>query len=295
LAEHRVPSPLVFVSLFACALLFPVACPAQESPNINSSGPNADAAGCADLGTFLRLGGSTIVSCHQGDSVEVSMPLKPDAQGFAREKAVRGIYEFREYQTPQNYQQEQAFQSLMELAPMAGFTVKYSVPPSTITARKGDIWMLIQVSGDSYDVSVVTAKEEPWNPPFRSAEDISREMIAAGRVAIYGVDFSSGNDGLNGRDSKVLAEVVKYLNANPNATIVIESHKFSATGNEENDLEITRKRGKAVVDWLAVHGIAAQRLQAKPFGRSRPLTENDTAMEIQRNERIVVAKAAGHN
>src|SRR5258708_32906552 len=79
--------------------------------------------------------------------------------------------------------------NLMELLPIAGFTVKYSVKPTTITARKEDTWILIQVSGRSYTATVVHAKEEPWTP-LSDAEAIAREMQVHGRAAIYGIQFS---------------------------------------------------------------------------------------------------------
>jgi outer membrane protein OmpA-like peptidoglycan-associated protein len=220
------------------------------------------------------------------------MPLKPDARGFAREKSVRGIYEFREYQITQVGQQEQAFENLMQLAPIAGFIVKYSASPSTITARNGDTWILINVSGDFYDVSVVRAKDEPWTPPFKNAEEMAREMDAHSRVAIYGIEFSPTTQAINENDSKILLEVLKYLKEHPNLAVIIESHKFSIKGSAEGDLEITGKRANAVVDWLVAHGITAGRLQSKGLGRTRPVTENDTAIEVQRNERIALAKAA---
>jgi outer membrane protein OmpA-like peptidoglycan-associated protein len=52
---------------------------------------------------------------------------------------------------------------------------------------------------------------------------------------------------------------LKYLEDNPNLAIIVESHIFSIKGNAEADLEITRKRANAVVDWLVAHGIAAGR------------------------------------
>lgn len=73
--------------------------------------------------------------------------------------------------------------------------------------------------------------------------------------------------------------------------VIAESLKFSTKGNAEDNLEITRKRANAVADWIVKHGIIAGRLQSKSFGRTEPITENDHAIEIQRNERIVVAKA----
>jgi outer membrane protein OmpA-like peptidoglycan-associated protein len=283
MAAQRLSSALVLGIALTSLIHFPEPCLAQQSET------NADVTGCPNLTIFPKLAASVAVACRTGDSVEVTMPLKPDAQGFAREKAVRGAYEFREYQITQTGQQEQVFENLMQLAPMSGFIVKYSVSPSTITARNGDTWILINVTGDYYDLSVVHAKEEPWTPA-KGAEGISREMQTHSRVAIYGIEFSPDNQSINEEDSKILADVLAYLKDNPNLAVTVESHKFSTTVNAEGDLEITRKRANAVVDWLVAHGIAAGRLQSKALGRTRPVTENDTAVEIQRNERIVLAK-----
>jgi hypothetical protein len=290
LAEHRSPSQLALRTVFACAILFPAVCAAQESPNLNPSEPRTDAAGCADLTVFPKLAGSTILSCDRGDSMEVAMPLGPDAQGFAREKKARGGYEYRQYRSPQGYAPEQVFQNLMQLAPMAGFILKYSAQPSTITARKGDTWILINVTGDSYDVSAVSVKAEPWTS-VTTAEEISREMQAHNRVEIYGIKFFATGQSLMEEESPILFEMLKYLKRNPDLSVVIESHKVSTAGAPEDDLEITRERANAVMDWLIAHGIARTRLQPRPFGRINPLTENESPSEIQRNERIVLAKA----
>jgi hypothetical protein len=283
MATQRLSSAFVLGIALTLSFHFPSACLAQQSDSY------ADTTGCPNLTVFPKLAASVVVSCRSGDSVEVTMPLKPDARGFAREKAVRGAYEFREYQITETGQQEQAFENLMQLAPMSGFIVKYSVSPSTITARNGDTWILINVIGDYYDLSVVHAKEEPWTPA-KGAEGISREMQTHSHVAIYGIEFSPDNQSINEEDSKILADVLAYLKDNPNLAVTVESHKFSTTVNAEGDLEITRKRANAVVEWLVAHGIAAGRLQSKALGRTKPVTENDTAIEIQRNERIVLAK-----
>ena len=284
MAAHHLSCLLVLGIGLACSICLPTPCLAQDGE------PHVDAEGCPNLPTFPKLASSIVLSCHRGDSVEVTMPLKPDAQGLAREKSVRGIYEFREYQIVRADQQERAFENLMQWAPMAGFIVKYSLSPSKITARNGDTWILINVNGEFYDVSVVQAKEEPWTP-VKDAEGISREMQAHFRVGIYGIEFSPDNQAIE-ENSKVLIEVLKYLKENPDLAVIVESHKFSAKGSAEDDQEITRKRANAVVNWLVAHGITAGRLQSKALGRTKPVTENDTAIEIQRNERIVLATAA---
>jgi outer membrane protein OmpA-like peptidoglycan-associated protein len=140
-------------------------------------------------------------------------------------------------------------------------------------------------------VSVVRSKEEPWTP-VRNAQEISREMEAHKRVAIYGIEFSPDNQSVIEENSKILGEVLTYIKGNPGLAIIVESHKTSTNGNAEDDQEITRRRAKAVADWLETHGVAAGRLQPKAVGRNKPITENDTPQEIQRNERIELAKTA---
>ena len=96
--------------------------------------------GCTDLSVLSRLPSSLIVSCEKRDSAEVTLPLAPDAQGYGREKSVHGPYEFREYQIHDADQQEQAFDTLTRFLGIAGFIVKYSSSPSTITGRNQGIW-----------------------------------------------------------------------------------------------------------------------------------------------------------
>ena len=292
MAARRHLTRLVLGIAFTLAIHLPAPCLAQTTPDAQTSEPNADAPECPNLTIFPKLAASVVVSCQSGKSVGVNMPLKPDAQGFAREKSVRGAYEYREYRiTLVDQQEEQSFESLMQLIPMAGFIAKYSVKPSIITARNADTWILININGDSYNVSVVREAQEPW-VPVKTAEEISREMEAHNSVAIYGIQFAPENQAIQEKGSAILNEVLKYLKQNPNLAVVIESHRVSPNGSAENDLKTTSDRANALVAWLVAHGIAAGRLQSKPFGRSKPLTENDTEIEIQRNERITLAKTA---
>ena len=283
------------VSLSATILFLPALCAAQEEPENPTPETNevkVDAEGCEDLTAISKLPGSVIESCQGGDSYEISVPLPPDAQGYAREKTISGSYEFRSYQIWQSDQQDQAFSNLTQLLAIAGFRIKYSAQADTITARKEDTWILVHVSGGTYNVTVVNTKEEPWTPSG-DAEAISREMQTHDRAAIYGIQFSDDNQRVLEESSKILFEVLSYFKANPEVPVIIESHKYSEEGSAQEDLQITQKRARAVVEWLEAHGVSGKRLQPKGMGRTKPVSENDTSLEIRRNERIelVMAKA----
>jgi outer membrane protein OmpA-like peptidoglycan-associated protein len=277
---------LVIGIVFSIVILLPSRSWAQEDMDPQTGLPRQMAPGeCADLPVPRRLVSAVIVSCDKQDSAEVTMPVNPDAQGNAREKTIRGAYEFRQYQIGEQQMQGQAFDTLIQSFGPAGFKIKFSSSPATITGRKEDTWILVKISGEYYDVTVVRVKEAPW-VPVTSAQEISREMEAHKRVAIYGAVFSPDNQAVVVEYSRILGEVLAYLNANPSLTFSVESHKMSNGGSTEDDLEITKKRAKAVVECMEAHGVAAGRLQPKALGRSKPLTENDTPLEIQRNERI---------
>jgi outer membrane protein OmpA-like peptidoglycan-associated protein len=261
-----------------------VPCVAQD-PNALTTEPAIPAADCPPFSAFPQLPMTIVVSCHKANSVELTLPLQADAQGRAQQKSVQGLYEYREYRNPRAEQQDPMFENLLQLAPMAGFVVLYSARPSVITARSGQTWVLINVADDSYNVSVVRDSQRSCTP-VNNAEEIAREMDIHDRVAIYGIQFSPENQIIEEKSYPSLKAVFKYVGQNSGHTLLIESHKVSAKGTEDDDFEITRERANAVVDWLVAHGIPAGLLQAKPFGRMQPLTGNDTPTNIQCNERI---------
>jgi outer membrane protein OmpA-like peptidoglycan-associated protein len=289
MAMHSLLRGVVLSIALACSLRAPALCLAQEIPTPLTAEPAIQAADCPPFKTFPQVPMTIVVSCEKADSVEVSMPLKPDAQGRAQQKSVRGLYEFREYRSARTELQDYMFDSLVQLAPMAGFAVLYSARPSVITARNGQTWVLVNVDDDAYNVSVVVEPELSC-APIRNAEEIASEMEAHNRVPIYGLEFSTANRVVEEKSSESLKAVLKYISQNPAQSLVIESHRLSAKGAELDDFEITRQRANSVLDWLVAHGIPAGLLQAKPFGGMQPHTENDAAAGIQCNEWIELAR-----
>jgi len=264
-------------------------CLAQEN-SFPQPEPPLQAADCPKFSKFPQLALSVVVGCQKNDSSEVTLPLKPDAEGRSREKRVRGANDFREYHIPQSYSQEQAFDSLIQLAGIAGYVIKYSARPSTITGRNAERWFLINVSSEFYNIVIVQDTQESCTP-INNTEEISRRMQARNRVALYGIQFTPNNQINQDASSEILEALLKYIKQNPTQFFIVECHKFSTKGAEFDDFEITRQRANAVVDWLLAQGVPAGHLQVKPFGRMQPVTDNDEQSEIQCNERIELVKA----
>jgi outer membrane protein OmpA-like peptidoglycan-associated protein len=70
--------------------------------------------------------------------------------------------------------------------------------------------------------------------------------------------------------------------------VVIEGHT-DATASDAYNLDLSTRRARSVVAWLVKGGIPAARLEARGYGRSRPLADNATAQGRALNRRVEVS------
>jgi outer membrane protein OmpA-like peptidoglycan-associated protein len=72
-----------------------------------------------------------------------------------------------------------------------------------------------------------------------------------------------------------LDKVVQILTENPTLHIAINGYTDNVGSNESN-LMLSTNRAKTVMDYFIEKGIAANRLQYKGFGATKPIASNDT-------------------
>jgi outer membrane protein OmpA-like peptidoglycan-associated protein len=61
-------------------------------------------------------------------------------------------------------------------------------------------------------------------------------------------------------------------------------------GSDACNQTLSEARARSVVAWLTQHGIAADRLAAKGYGKTMPVADNDSDQGRARNRRVEVAK-----
>jgi OOP family OmpA-OmpF porin len=84
----------------------------------------------------------------------------------------------------------------------------------------------------------------------------------------------------------ILNEVVRLLIVNPDIELVrIEGHTDDFGSHKYND-ELSQSRADSVMEYLVKRGIVANRLEAKGFGKRRPIVDNSTAEGRQKNRRV---------
>ena len=102
---------------------------------------------------------------------------------------------------------------------------------------------------------------------------------------LEGVNFLTGSDTLTDTARVILDEVISTLNAFPDVRVSVQAHTDSQ-GLEAANRLLSRNRALAVVRYLTAQGIALDRLEARAFGESQPIADNNTRAGRLLNRRV---------
>lgn len=103
-----------------------------------------------------------------------------------------------------------------------------------------------------------------------------------------GLLFAVDRATLNSTSRANLAELAVILNKYPDTHILLEGHT-DATGSDEYNLDLSRKRAQSVANELATNRVNATRFTIMGYGESQPVAANDTDAGRQQNRRVEVA------
>jgi outer membrane protein OmpA-like peptidoglycan-associated protein len=82
-----------------------------------------------------------------------------------------------------------------------------------------------------------------------------------------------------------LAGIAGVLSTYTQANVIVEGHTDS-TGTAEHNQKLSEDRAKTVMDFLVSRGIAAARLTAVGYGKTRPVADNTTKEGQAKNRRV---------
>jgi len=117
---------------------------------------------------------------------------------------------------------------------------------------------------------------------------VARLLKKHGRAVLYGIHFATGADVPLPESSATLEELAAALQQESAVRVLIEGHTDS-TNTDAFNLDLSQRRAKSVVTWLTQHGVDAARLDAKGFGKARPVADNATAQGRALNRRVEVS------
>jgi OmpA-OmpF porin, OOP family len=106
-----------------------------------------------------------------------------------------------------------------------------------------------------------------------------------GAIIFRNINFDFNKSNIKSESYPILDEVTEYLKANPNVKMEVQGHTDSK-GTAAYNLKLSDRRAAAVKTYLVGKGVAADRLETKGYGLSKPIAPNDTEENRARNRRV---------
>ena len=139
-------------------------------------------------------------------------------------------------------------------------------------------------------VVVVAPEKMETKMAFVNADEMSREIVENGKVALYGVYFDNDKDSLRADSQPTLQEIAKLLGASSTLKIQVVGHTDNQ-GTPEYNLDLSRRRAASVVRALtSSYGVPASRLSSFGCGPYAPVGSNETEEGRAKNRRVELVK-----
>jgi outer membrane protein OmpA-like peptidoglycan-associated protein/N-acetylneuraminic acid mutarotase len=97
------------------------------------------------------------------------------------------------------------------------------------------------------------------------------------------ISYATGSAELSDDAKNILYQVIVSLNQYPNLVMEVSSHT-DAVGSEEENMKLSEKRAKVVVDYIVSNGINAKRISGKGYGatqiinKCKPCSDEENAV-----------------
>lgn len=124
-----------------------------------------------------------------------------------------------------------------------------------------------------------------YDKPYK--KDVELEALVPGaEITLNNVFFDTDEATLKPKSRVELDKLAAFLEGNEDVWVQFEGHTDNQ-GSPTHNMDLSKRRAKAVYNYIVGKGIAADRLQYKGFGETKPIADNDTEEGRARNRRTV--------
>jgi OOP family OmpA-OmpF porin len=149
------------------------------------------------------------------------------------------------------------------------------------TKNGRNVWAFLHINGDGYDIAVADV----------GATDLAANLKKTCHIVLYGVLFDFNKSTLQPASDAVLRQVADLLAKDKTLKIEVQGHTDNVGGDAYNQT-LSEARARAVADWLTKHGVAAARLSARGYGKTKPVADNSNDEGRAKNRRVEIADPA---
>ena len=128
-----------------------------------------------------------------------------------------------------------------------------------------------------------------WKGAQTASSQMAKDITAAGRARIYGINFDTDSDVIKPESKAALDTIVKLAKEKADWKFTIEGHT-DATATPAHNQTLSEKRAAAVKAYLTTAGVAGARMSAQGLGATKPVADNGTSIGRAQNRRVELVK-----
>ncbi|WP_052659277.1 OmpA family protein [Pseudomonas sp. LFM046] len=161
--------------------------------------------------------------------------------------------------------------------------------PAPATGRRGRRVLLWLLAGSVAVMLLSALWWWGWLPEWVGTPE-SAQVGVPGPVRLDNqLLFASGSAELKSESTKMLIKALATVKAQPGWVIVIAGHS-DATGDTQQNLELSRSRAEAVRDWMQSMGdVPDDCFAVRGYGSSQPIADNETEAGRAANRRVDIS------
>lgn len=114
-------------------------------------------------------------------------------------------------------------------------------------------------------------------------QPIEKDLV----VQLRAIQFAYDSHELTRESNQQLQQLLSLMEQNPTLRIELSAHTDDRGTDKYND-RLSSLRGESVKQWLLSHGIDSQRIEARGYGKRKPLVANDSEENRALNRRVEI-------
>jgi OOP family OmpA-OmpF porin len=269
-APDQIEVEFIEVHSFTPTLTFPAPAATPEKVARDAPFPYLLPLPGAKPGTFDPDNGPMYVTFKDEDqpTMVASTSMRKDYNDIPATSNLQFVLEYRSAFTKAGWQIVNESQGISQSD--ATMTAHY--------AKNGrDIWAYLHFGGD---LSIVVGE----------AGDLAAALKKDCHVPVYGITFDFNKTTIRPDSDAALQRIVSLLRSDAPLRVEVQGHTDNVGGDDYN-LKLSQGRADAVKGWLVAHGIAADRIATRGYGRQQPIANNDSDEGRAKNRRVELARA----